>query len=192
MAKPKIHRSVSKLNEQYPTDCPTLQSVRQEYADWCWCMDDGYIRYFDPKYIKSIYEHQLVAHKAYGFLREKGIHVHHKNENRSDNRAENLQMLTAAEHINHHRKYVAPDVELAFCPHCGEELELHGFAKQRQSKNYCSRYCADMDMRKVERPSAAVLESQIRAVGNITAIGRIYGVSPTCIRKWARAYGIQL
>lgn len=32
--------------------------------------------------------------------------VHHKNENRLDNRIENLQIMTRAEHMNHHRKKI--------------------------------------------------------------------------------------
>ncbi len=155
-------------------------------------MDDGYIRYFDPKYQENIYEHQLVAHKAYGFLREKGIHVHHKNENHSDNRAENLQVMTVAEHAAHHKALTSPPIELAFCPHCGEELELHTTRKQKQTRVYCSNYCAKMDNRKTERPSAVELTSQIRTIRNFKALGRMYGVSDNAVRNWARAYGIQL
>lgn len=67
---------------------------------------DGYIRVLDmdnPR-AKSGYvlEHILVMEKYLGRMLTKDEVVHHKNENRKDNRIENLQLMTRAEHVSYH------------------------------------------------------------------------------------------
>lgn len=58
-----------------------------------------------------VYEHVLIAEKHLGrFLKwysqgnGKNEIVHHKNENRSDNAIENLQVMTHSEHMKLHNK----------------------------------------------------------------------------------------
>lgn len=50
----------------------------------------------------SIPVHRLVAVAEYGIDAVKGMHVHHKNNIPWDNRPENLQLLTPAEHTRLH------------------------------------------------------------------------------------------
>lgn len=57
-----------------------------------------------PKAIKKGYvaEHRLVAEEKIGrYLKENEV-VHHINENKLDNRQENLEVMTASEHIKLH------------------------------------------------------------------------------------------
>lgn len=51
-----------------------------------------------------VYEHRLVAYEA-GLLPagRPDLHVHHINENKSDNRLENLEVTPAAVHLRQHR-----------------------------------------------------------------------------------------
>jgi hypothetical protein len=47
-------------------------------------------------------EHILIAESKIGRLIARNEHVHHINENRSDNRPENLQVMTIEEHRSLH------------------------------------------------------------------------------------------
>ncbi len=48
------------------------------------------------------YEHQIVAEQMLGRELFTGEHVHHRNGKTDDNRPENLEILTAAEHTRKH------------------------------------------------------------------------------------------
>lgn len=76
-----------------------------------------------------VYEHRLRAEEKIGRPLMDDEHVHHLNEDKSDNRPENLEVLSAAEHRARHRKEGSdrrdpgesnPEVECA-CG-CGERF----------------------------------------------------------------------
>ena len=50
------------------------------------------------------HEHRVVMEKAVGRLLGPDDLVHHANRNKRDNRLENLELTTRAEHINEHRE----------------------------------------------------------------------------------------
>ena len=109
--------------------------------------------------------------------------IDHINGVSNDNRIENLRMV---------------------CPNCNSQLDTHCGKK----KNFCecgktikvgNKYCKEclekhqksdkLNLRKVERPTKEVLESEIKNA-NFSAVGRKYGVSGNSVKKWAKRYEI--
>jgi len=62
------------------------------------------------------YEHRIIMEKLIGRRLGNKEHVHHKNGNRSDNRPENLELMSASEHAKEH---IAPRAK---------EMSLRGHA----------------------------------------------------------------
>ena len=56
---------------------------------------------------KYVYEHRLVLERKLGRLLCRGEIAHHKNENKRDNRASNIELKTKGEHTSHHHKKMA-------------------------------------------------------------------------------------
>lgn len=144
------------------------------------------------------------------------LELHHINGNRTDNRIENLQILCPNCHAQtdgyrgrnktryEREKYIS-DIDakkkyeqykeeklkkekeikenkrkknVRYCKHCGKELT-------RRQKVYCSQECAHNEISK--KPSDEVLTKKIEELGgNLSAVGRFYGVSETAVRKWVK------
>ena len=67
----------------------------------------GYIVVSLPEHPKAmngryVFEHRIVMENFLGRLLESDEHVHHINENRSDNRVENLQVMKVSDHVKLH------------------------------------------------------------------------------------------
>lgn len=81
-----------------------------------WLVVNGYIRYYWKSHPKSdqstgaISEHRAVAYVLWGDGID-GMHIDHKNTDRSDNRPENLQLLTKSQHM---KKTALKDSDRAF------------------------------------------------------------------------------
>lgn len=97
----------------------------------------GYRRVWDGD--RHVLEHRLVVERNLGRRLTTSEHVHHVNGDRLDNRIENLQVLTHAEHMRVHR--IKARVERT-CLHCGVTfLHLPGRGKGM----FCSTACAYAD-----------------------------------------------
>lgn len=65
-------------------------------------ISDGYVWVWQ-EYCGYIAEHRLIAEKMLGRKLNADEVVHHKNEDREDNRPGNLQVMSRAAHMNEHR-----------------------------------------------------------------------------------------
>lgn len=70
---------------------------------------DGYIYVYMPEHPKStkdgyIMEHDLIIECSIGRWLTKDEVVHHKNEQRDDNRLKNLELMTASDHMSYHSR----------------------------------------------------------------------------------------
>jgi hypothetical protein len=76
------------------SDCGTWKGGR-------FLRSDGYIMVY-MGYAKYEMEHRVIYEKAHGSIPYDCI-IHHRNEIKTDNRIENLEMMTRKDHAEHHR-----------------------------------------------------------------------------------------
>lgn len=107
----------------------------------------GYIAVHIPEHPKAdkrgrVMLHRVVVENHIGRLLEDDEHVHHENEDPSDNRIENLELMTHSEHAGHHsRQRQKPNLVTVQCAQCG-----HAFERRQRKINgkrvFCSRSCS--------------------------------------------------
>jgi hypothetical protein len=93
---------------------------------------------------RYVYEHQLVWWQNSGQLVPVDYLIHHINENKTDNRIENLELKSRSKHSAEHQK-PAP-LKLLVCEFCAKEFTIdeRNFrfkTKIKQERFYCSRSC---------------------------------------------------
>lgn len=167
---------------------------------------NGYQCFFDIEHPLAhsngrVYMHRHVASIKIGRWLKDDEHVHHIDENRSNNDPNNLQVMSQSEHSslhmtnrdynpNHYRnsnRNYEPKLKVEImCPVC-EEV----FQQNTPDQQYCSYNCAHIAFRKTDRPSKEELERLI-SENSWEGLGRMFNVSGNAVKKWARSYGIKI
>lgn len=72
-------------------------------GSWSHGCRNGYKTFVDKTTGRSHFVHRRVAEKAFGPI-PPGYHVHHKDHDKHNNRASNLEILSPSEHAKKHRR----------------------------------------------------------------------------------------
>lgn len=119
-----------------------------------------------------VYLHRLIMENHLGrYLTSEEV-VHHKDENRSNNVIENLELTTNSEHIRHHHPaYLEPIA----CKKCGKI-----FQPEKYTRKFCSPECGRH--KKIEWPPMEWLEERLKNTP-YTTLAKELGISDNAIRK---------
>ncbi len=95
---------------------------------------------------RYIYEHHLVWWRNTGELVPDGYLIHHKNENKRDNRFDNFELQKRPEHTALHNSERKPPPIMLICEWCWipfyKEVRQHrAKIKAGQTSFFCSRSC---------------------------------------------------
>lgn len=148
-----------------------------------------------------VYEHIVVAEKKIGRRLRSNEEVHHLDLDRTNNNPSNLIVLEKSQHVTLHNWIskgapISKGVGVNGVNSGKSKVTKTKYCKLKSCSNvlfntseYCSRKCAAIDKRKVDRPSKEQLKSDMSTM-SFSAMGRKYMVSDNAVRKWAKQYGL--
>lgn len=149
------------------------------------------VKLFKNNHCKHFYVHVLVArHFVEGYA--DGLEVNHKDCNKNNNCAENLEWVTKRENQRHQRAFHTIQNEQ-------KQRIFHAIQNEQTTCPICKKIkyfrskmcleCSSKAQRKVNRPSKTELEHDLLFL-NFTQIAKKYNVSDNAIRKWCHQYGL--
>lgn len=150
----------------------------------------GYMYCYNPGHpcangAGKVIEHVYVMYEYLGRLPSKNECIHHIDRDKTNNKLNNLQLLTLQEHAKIHaledRGVSSIDI---FCEHCGVKFTT----LPSENKKYCSRVCASSASRKFNVSSEELLE--LVWAMPITKIAIIFRVSDSAIIKRCKSLNI--
>ena len=121
------------------------------------------------------YVHRIVAYEAWGD-KIVGHHVHHIDGDKWNWSADNLELVTPAEHIYKHKGYPVTLV----CGVCDNTFVVN--KSDSDTARYCSNPCRGRASERIDWPPTEVLVDMV-AETNWSAVGRTLGVSDNAVRK---------
>ena len=120
--------------------------------------------------------------------------VNHKDENKLNNRLDNLEWCTksynqryyAEKHVEDRLKNLHGE-DYKYVPR--EERPCLICGKMTKNSKYCSQQCLKIAQRKTKRATKEELKEMIRSM-SFLKIAKMYDVSDNTIRKWCTYYGL--
>ena len=147
-----------------------------------WPVNGGYVRVTDKDGVRSLAHHMVAEHFA-GRAREAHEVVHHKNEVKTDNRPENLEILAQVDHVTHH----------ADALWAGKEQKMReGYAAwaqddARKAEVYASRSCSRA---RTDVSIDAILDAIRDGARNRAEAARILECDWTVVQSRLKAEGV--
>jgi len=147
-------------------------------------INEGYLYIIDRFHPMSDSNNRIYVHRAEMSLKLNRILrrnevVHHKDGNKLNNSWENLEVLSNSDHAKLHKG--GSKLKEVKCLCCKKI-----FTPKNKKRKFCSMDCFRLFSRKVaDRPSNEIILKDINILG-YKGVGRKYGVSDNCIRKWMR------
>jgi HNH endonuclease len=86
-------------------------------------------------------EHRVVMEELLGWPLRQDELVHHKNEDKTDNRPENLELMDRTTHVRHHQLKHPLIVDCAICGTTFEPTRRHRGRRTRSQRRTCSPRC---------------------------------------------------
>ena len=132
-----------------------------------------------------VYVHRHVASIKIGRWLKSNEHVHHLDENKTNNSAENLKILSCKDHSKEHAQ--KRPIYIRTCIVCKKDFE----SKNKKSRKTCSDKCYENYHK--SRYSLNITKEELeKLVWEMPSekIGELYGVSGRAIGKRCEKYGI--
>lgn len=113
---------------------------------------------------ESMKYHRYLMEKKIGRKLKKDEVVHHINENKLDNRIENLQLMTKKEHLSHHwdSKFEGMKVRSIKeykCTLCEKKFKRNASQVKKSKQLFCSKSCVNKAVRKriIKKPFRGII-----------------------------------
>lgn len=142
-----------------------------------------------------VYEHILIMEEILDRPLKEGEVVHHLDGNKANNSPDNLMVLINPMHgklhgwLNKNIIISTPDYserkDLGCVRCCVCEKPTY------PDQKYCSTVCVKINNASPIKPSKEILEQEVKEFP-MTILGVKYGVSDNAVRKWCKAYEIEL
>lgn len=96
---------------------------------------------------RYVYEHHLIWWQNTATLVPDGMVIHHKNEQKRDNRFENLELMAKADHVKEHKSSPFNErgelkLQEAVCAWCGISFLVKGHSLRHRKKANNNIFCS--------------------------------------------------
>lgn len=155
---------------------------------------NGYMYVYQPNHpmasgVGKVYVHRYVMAKHLNRMLESNEHVHHKDENKTNNDITNLELLNSSIHarLHHIEQGKSYSVITKVCSNCGTSFQLDHKRRDKPGVT-CSDFCRGMFHRKFNI-SKEELQELVWSMPT-TEVAKIYGVSDKAIEKRCKLLGV--